>query len=312
MAAFPRIRLSLILVVVGILATLAATAQSKPVAAAKPAQAAIAPSNQEISTTQEEFLKTLRASPTLTTVLAHDPSLLSDEAYVTRNNPELARFLTLHPEVAQNPDFYLFSHLEGGRRDQALARAVWPDMVPPQHERSELSHVVENLVPMVVGIAFFGAIVWLTKIFVENRRWNHIFKLQSEVHSRLIEKFGSSQELAAYMSTEAGRKFLEATPITMGSETVSRVPNALARVLTPLQAGIVLAMLGAGMLLVRHASTDTEVPMQVLGTLVLMPGIGFILSAGMTWILAGRLGLMPDQSASQGEAKDSFDARNGQ
>jgi hypothetical protein len=34
--------------------------------------------------------------------------------------------------------------------------------------------------------------------------------------------------------------------------------------------------------------------MLVLGTVILMPGLGFIISAGITWILAGRLGLMPE------------------
>jgi len=41
-----------------------------------------------------------------------------------------------------------------------------------------------------------------------------------------------------------------------------------------------------------------DVPMLVFGTVVLMPGIGFIISAGVSWLLAAKLGLMPaDQSA---------------
>jgi hypothetical protein len=36
--------------------------------------------------------------------------------------------------------------------------------------------------------------------------------------------------------------------------------------------------------------------MLVFGTLALMPGLGFIISAGVTWVLAGRLGLMPEPS----------------
>jgi hypothetical protein len=35
-------------------------------------------------------------------------------------------------------------------------------------------------------------------------------------------------------------------------------------------------------------------PMLVLGTIALMPGLGFIISAGITWVLAGRLGLIPE------------------
>jgi hypothetical protein len=37
-----------------------------------------------------------------------------------------------------------------------------------------------------------------------------------------------------------------------------------------------------------------EIPMLLLGTVALMPGLGFIISAGVTWVLAGRLGLMPE------------------
>ena len=39
------------------------------------------------------------------------------------------------------------------------------------------------------------------------------------------------------------------------------------------------------------APTNSSMGMLVFGTLALMPGIGFILSAGATWFLAKRLGL---------------------
>jgi hypothetical protein len=72
-----------------------------------------------------------------------------------------------------------------------------------------------------------------------------------------------------------------------------RVPNVVARVLLPLQIGVVMVLLGSGFLLLRHAGPDMDTPMRVLGTVILMPGIGFIISAGITWLLAARLGLMP-------------------
>jgi hypothetical protein len=141
----------------------------------------------------------------------------------------------------------------------------------------------------------------MIRAFLENRRWGRIFKLQSEVHGRLIDKFSSAQELALYMETEAGKRFLEAAPITVGFEPKQRVPNAVARVLAPLQIGIVLSLLGAGFFLLRHVSPEMEIPMLLLGTVALMPGLGFIISAGVTWILAGRLGLMPETSAAPGK-----------
>jgi hypothetical protein len=83
----------------------------------------------------------------------------------------------------------------------------------------------------------------------------------------------------------------------MNIDAGQRVPNALARVLTPIQIGVVMILLGVGMLSLRHASVDSDVPMLILGTMILMPGIGFIISAGITWFLAQRLGLMPTNDA---------------
>jgi uncharacterized protein (DUF697 family) len=108
------------------------------------------------------------------------------------------------------------------------------------------------------------------------------------------------------METEAGKRFLEAAPISAGIEPQQPVPNAVARVLTPLQIGIVLVLLGIGLLLLRHISTDTEISMLILGTVALMPGLGFIISAGVTWVLAARLGLMPESPASVSNSKSSF------
>jgi hypothetical protein len=151
--------------------------------------------------------------------------------------------------------------------------------------------------PLLAFVCALVALTWLIRVFVENRRWARIFKLQSEVHGRLIDKFTSNQELALYMGTDAGKRFLEAAPIPVSLEPSQRVPNAVARVLTPLQIGIVLVLLGIGMLSLRHASVEMDVPMLVFGTIILMPGVGFIISAGITWLLAARLGLMPDNPA---------------
>jgi len=292
-----------------------AAAQPRPATPAKqpPAATAQAPSDQDVAATQEQLLKLLRTSPTLTSVVAIDPSLLANQEYVARNNPELAQFLTEHPDIARNPEFYLFSNLEhrGGRRDQALKRAVWPDLAQTGRGPANVAGITGPFAGVLAFACFLGALLWLTRLFIENRRWSRTFKLQSEVHGRLIDKFASSQELAAYMDTEAGKRFLEAAPIPLSLEPERRVPNAVARVLTPLQVGIVLVLLGVGLLLLRHASPDLDIPMLVLGTVVLMPGIGFILSAGITWVMAGRLGLMPGPDKSPDKRFDPpFDAQD--
>jgi hypothetical protein len=284
-----------------------AAAQTRPAAPVKPtAPAAPVSTEKDFAATQDQLIKLLRLSPTLTSVVAHDPSLLSNQEYVSRNNPQLAQFLTAHPEVVRNPEFYLFTRNDGqgGRRDQVLQRAVWPELDQQYHGRPATEEFISDMPPVLALACFLGALIWLIRALMENRRWNRIFKLQSEVHSRLIDKFSSSQELAAYMETEAGKRFLEAAPFPVGFEQEKRVPNALARVLTPLQIGIVLVLFGVGCYLLRFVSTDMNIPMLVFGTLALMPGLGFIISAGVTWVLAGRLGLMPKNSKAPIDSRE--------
>jgi len=269
-----------------------------PSAASAPALGP-APNEGDVRSTQTELIRLLRLSPTLTTVVSHDPSLLSNQEYVARNNPQLAAFLTAHPEVARNPEFYLFSHLkhEDGQPDEALEKAVWPDVYRAQNPPSPFERVWDGLIPLLAFACGLVAIILLARMFIENRRWSRIFKMQSDVHGRLIERFTTNQELGAYMQTDAGRRFLEAAPLPIAFEQHQRVPSAIARILTPLQTGIIMVLLGFGLLLLRHTEPEMNTPMLFFGTVVLMPGIGFIISAGVSWFLASRLGLMPGDNS---------------
>jgi hypothetical protein len=178
---------------------------------------------------------------------------LADQDYVSRNNPQLARFWAAHPEVVRNPDFYLFTHVhpDDGSPDEALDARSGRNMHPRNDSWSAMD-VIGPIASLLAFACFLTALVWLVRQFLENRRWSRIFKLQSEVHGRLIDKFGSNQELSGYMETEAGKRFLEAAPIPVGIETQQRMPNAVARVLTPLQIGVVLVLLGIGFFLLRN------------------------------------------------------------
>ena len=141
-----------------LLLPLVAAAQTRPTPparAAAPVQAVHAPvpTDKDVAATQSELIKLLRLSPTLTTVVAHDPSLLSNQDYVAHNNPQLAEFLASHPEVALNPDFYLFSHLNhaDGSPDEALERAVWPEYVRPSRNFPDYSDIFG---PIAAAVAF--------------------------------------------------------------------------------------------------------------------------------------------------------------
>ena len=68
---------------------------------------------------------------------------------------------------------------------------------------------------------------------------------------------------------------------------------SLGRVLWPVQAGVVLAAIGAGFWIARRAITDSDllVAFEVLSTLAIVIGIGFVLSAIVSWGLLRHFGL---------------------
>jgi hypothetical protein len=264
-----------------------------PAAVSRSATANSAGTDRDLIETREQLFSLLRMSPTLTEVVRRDPSLLANQEYVTRNNPELGKFLQDHPEIVRNPDFYLFANFpsDRGRPGGRLERRTW--MQDRQDQDFASSQFERAFGPFLIFLTILGSLLWLIRVLLENRRWGRIFKMQTEVHGRLIERFGNNEELLSYMNTEAGRRFLEAAPIPIDFERDRRIPAALSRVLVPLQIGVVLTLLGAGLLSLRHSLPDISAPLLVFGIVILMPGIGFIISAGITWLLAARLGLTP-------------------
>ena len=279
-----------------LLATLCVGCAPARAQAAKAPVAASVADDEVVQRNQEELIRLLRISPVLTSVVERDPSLLGNAEYVNHSNPELGKFLEAHPEIAKNPDFYLFSGLpgHGAQRVQLLERKVWPENGggPPE---DPVYHVIEQgVMPVVAFLGFLSAVAWMAQMLMANRRWQRVFKTQMDVHSKLIERFGTSQELVQYMESEAGKRFLEAAPIPVNFDGDQKVPSVIGRVLMPLQIGAVMSLLGAGLLVVRHSfGRGLQSALLLGGIVILMPGLGFILSAGITWVLAGRLGLMP-------------------
>ncbi|HEY1499101.1 MAG TPA: hypothetical protein VGF88_05955 [Acidobacteriaceae bacterium] len=168
--------------------TLAGQSRPAPVASQSAAEPMLPLTDKEVADIQHQLIDLLRHSPTRTTVVAHDPSLLADTDYVQRNNPQLADFLKAHPEVVRNPNYYLFTRLppDAGGPDEALEHAVWPDVYQRQYRRTGFDELMSNVAPLLAFAAFLAAAIWAIRILIENRRWNRTFKLQSEVHGRLV------------------------------------------------------------------------------------------------------------------------------
>jgi hypothetical protein len=272
-----------------------AMAAPNVVQAQTPAQeqtAVTAASPQDLGATQQRLMQLLRLSPTLAEVVSSDPALLADQQYVAKSNPELATFLVQHPEIGRNPSFWLFSELRSPQQRYYDVLEPKRGFVPARDERGGgFDRAMNNVAPMVVMVVLLCALAWVIRMLVESRRWTKVFTLQSEVHGKLIDRFATNQELLGYMETDAGRRFLEAAPIVTETDS-KRMPNLVSRMIATLQVGLVLTLLGAGLLGLRHSVGDSATTMLVLGMIALMPGIGLILSAGALWVLGRRLNLM--------------------
>lgn len=233
----------------------------------------------EASETRQEFREVLRRyPPDLSRVLKLDPSLLTNESYMTTYAP-VADFVRQHPEIVRNPDYYF----EG----------VW---IPEETARQTPSaRMWMEILGGIGAFAFFltsmAVLTWFVKTIVDQRRWSRLSKIQADVHTKLLDRFGSTEELLAYIKTPAGKRFLEAAPISVDA-TPARMNAPISRILWSLQAGLVLAMLGIGLNFVSdHVEKDVSSPLFAMAMVSLSIGVGFVLSAIVSFFVTRALGL---------------------
>lgn len=135
------------------------------------------------------------------------------------------------------------------------------------------------LFPMLFAVV--ALIIWI--IFSTIRRYNTT-KLQAGLQTKLIEKFGTGQELLAYVQSEAGKRFLES--LTMEQRT------PYGRILGAAQASVILALVGLALLFLRGRVAGADEGFLVFGTIILSLGVGFGLAAVLSYFLSKSLGLL--------------------
>ena len=113
----------------------------------------------------------------------------------------------------------------------------------------------------IIGVAVFvsgatvlGVLIWLFKTILDQRRWSRLSKIQAEVHSKLMDRFSSNDELLTYVQTPSGRRFLESGPSPLQEEQPRTMGAPFARILWSVQIGVVLLVGGLGLL---YVSTRT-------------------------------------------------------
>jgi hypothetical protein len=256
--------------------------------------------------TKNEFRNLLnRYPPSLREIFKEDPTLMTLDQYL-KPYPALASYLSAHPEITLNPSFYL----DGLGRDQ-----FYRPPPPTQDHTAAVLSIWDNVTKGLLIFAGFGLAIglltWLIRTFLDYRRWHRLSTVQAEVHTKLLDRFSSSEEIMAYIATPAGSKFLQSAPISLDSGvSASRSMGApLSRIMLSAQAGVVLFCAGMGLLFASgQAGRDADVPLEIMGILAGALGVGFAVSARVSFLLSRKMGLL--EPASQKSPADASEAQS--
>jgi len=217
----------------------------------------------------------------LASILVLDPSLLSNEAFLA-SYPDLREFVAKNPQVRHTPRFYLAEFSAFSNR------------------RSVLGDIMESLTIFATFVLIAFALAWVVRTINEQKRWNKLFRTQSEVHTKILDRFSTSAELLDYIKTPAGTKFLESAPIQVHEDRPMRQMHnpPFTRAMWSIQIGVVLAVGALGMLLVsgRFDKENAE-GFFAMGMIGFSIGVGFIASALVSLFLSRRMGLWERSAA---------------
>ena len=221
-----------------------------------------------------------RYSPSLFEVFKHDPTLLRNEQYLA-SYPGLAAFLQQHPEVGHNPSFFVGEPQWERNRDPRTAGVdLW-------------RHMMEALT-IFAGFGLAASVlIWLIKTLIDYRRWLRLTRIQTEAHTKLLDRLTSNEDLMAYIQSPSGRRFLESAPIALDAAAQKSVSAPVSRILLSIQAGAVLACGGVGFLYASGRVIEEIAPgLFTIGVLAIAFGVGFFVSAILAYGLSERLGLL--------------------
>jgi len=215
--------------------------------------------------------------PSLIEMLRLDPSLASNGDYMAMY-PTLNQFISQHPEITHNPAFFFGNGPTPSDPAAADIRA-WRD-------------VVNTVVVPIFFLCLAFVAAWVAKSINDHRRWRRASDVQAEAHTKLLDRFSSNEDLLTYIQTPVGRHFLESTPINLDGAASFGAP--INRILWSVQVGLVLAAGGFGLSYAIPAdlARSVSLPLTVISVLGIALGIGFVLSAAVSYKISQQLGLL--------------------
>jgi hypothetical protein len=254
-----------------------------------PRQLDVSADRENAGETRERLRQILgELPPSVSHVLRLDPQLASNADYVAPY-PTLATFLKQHPEVARNPSFFL--------GESRIA-------TPEYNNRDQTIRALQSTGAAIGVFLFFMAalavVTHLGRGILEHRRWLHATKVQTDAHTKIVDRIGSNEELMAYVQSPAGQRFLSATGLAIDPDGRGLgAPAPVGRILGSAQIGIVAAFGGLGLWVAKNYVIDEIAQaLSVVSILGIALGVGFVLSALLAYGMSRHLGLIRPTSSA--------------
>jgi hypothetical protein len=149
-----------------------------------------------------------------------------------------------------------------------------------------------ELMPIILGVTFFVMVTLV--VLIGSRAKQSIALGRTELHSKMIDKFGSAPEFVAFVQSAAGREML-------GLEKGAAQTAGHERIIATFRRAVIVGSLGAGFLLCCISDDISNGFFIVVGSLLLSLGLGFAISAFVSLRLLKQWA--PDAPASQSIAR---------
>jgi hypothetical protein len=155
---------------------------------------------------------------------------------------------------------------------------------------------MSDIAPMIMFVTLFLVVGAFARQVVVSRRMREIARIHAELQGKLLDKLTATGELQAYIASDAGRRFVEAATLERS--------NPHGRILASVQSGILLFAAGIALQASNnYVADEARNAMHLLGTLGMLVGVGFLVSAAAVFALSKHLGLITGRSAGAAAAE---------
>jgi len=168
-------------------------------------------------------------------------------------------------------------------------------------EELQMADVVGSFIGLLVPLGFFAMVCFIVYIVVQFRGRREQQRVLNEFQTKLLDRIGSITELGAFLSTDAGARFLK------GLTTVNDAGRPHTRIVGAVYSGAVLGTLGTALFV--YAWWSPTLPSGVgnainaVATAFVGLGVGFLFAAALSYWMSRQLGLLTSDEHRRDEPR---------